>query len=96
MPKTTRKNTCSLAEFQQLDSAEIAQRLHETEKPLVLTIDGKKKLVVLDADAYVRLMEHVDHLETIKAIAEGLKQMEEGRGIPFEEVAAEVRRKYGI
>lgn len=95
MPKLTRKNTCSLADFQR-DSDEFIQRLRETGKPLVLTIDGKKNLVVLDADAYVRLMQHVDHLETIKAIAEGLRDVNEGRGRPAEEVFEEIRKKYNL
>jgi PHD/YefM family antitoxin component YafN of YafNO toxin-antitoxin module len=51
------------------------ERLQETGRPEVLTIDGKPSVVVQDAAAYELQMEKV---EIIEALAESVKQADAG------------------
>jgi prevent-host-death family protein len=85
-----------LASFKR-NTAEFLARLKQTGHPLVLTINGRAKLVVQDAKSYQRLLNPAERLETIQAVKEGLASMERSEGRPldevFEEVEKELRKK---
>ena len=78
------------------NTVEFLRQLKETGKPVVLTINGKAELVVQDAGSYQKLLELVDRLETIEAVREGMKEIEEGKGISLEEAKEQARAKHGI
>jgi PHD/YefM family antitoxin component YafN of YafNO toxin-antitoxin module len=71
-------------------------RLRESGQPVVLTINGKAKLVVQDAAAYQQLLELIDRVEAIKGIERGLHEMNSGKGKPLEQVDREIRKKHRI
>jgi len=71
-------------------------RLRESGRPLVLTINGKAKLVVQDAASYQQLLELIDRLEAIEGIQRGLDEMKAGKGKPVDHVDKEIRKKYRI
>jgi hypothetical protein len=75
---------------------ELVRKLQESGQPVVLTINGQIELVVQDATSYQVLLELVDRLDTIEAIREGIKEIDEGKGISLEEAMDQIRRKYGI
>jgi predicted transcriptional regulator len=88
----------SFETFKDLPTAAILSRLRQSGDPVVLTVDGKPEFIVQDADAYRDLVERADQAdrtETIAAIREGLKDVEEGRIQPAKEVIRELARKYG-
>lgn len=58
------------------DSAKVLKRLKETGKPVLLTQHGRSVAVLLDVEEYER-WEYDRQLS--RAIAEGLKDFEEGR-----------------
>ncbi len=64
---------------------EIAKRIKGSGAPLMLTVDGKAELVVQDAASYRRLLKQVERYETLKALREGLRDVDEGRTRPAEE-----------
>ena len=70
-------------------TAKFARLLKKTHRPLVLTVEGKARFVVFDAEAYEVWK---DRVETIEAVNEALA--EEGEGKPAEEVHAELRKKH--
>ena len=78
------------------NTVEFLRQLKETGKPVVLTINGKAELVVQDAGSYQKLLELADRLETIEAVREGMKEIEEGKGISLEEAKEQARAKHGI
>ena len=88
-------NIRSLSEFQRNAKTHI-QRLRRTGKPEVLTVNGKAKLVVQDADAYQKLLDELDLLESIRAVREGLNQAERGEGRPIRQVIQEIAARNGI
>jgi PHD/YefM family antitoxin component YafN of YafNO toxin-antitoxin module len=71
-------------------------RLRERGQPMVLTINGKAKLVVQDAASYQQLLELIDRLEAIHGIQRGLDEMKAGKGKPVDQVDKEIRKKHRI
>lgn len=75
----------SLTDFQR-NTKEHIQRLKETGRPEVLTVNGKAEIVVQDAASYQKLLELIDRAEAIEGIQRGLESMQRGEGTPAQEV----------
>jgi PHD/YefM family antitoxin component YafN of YafNO toxin-antitoxin module len=75
----------SLSDFQR-KTREHVERLKQTGKPTVLTVNGKAEIVVQNASAYQALLDLVDQAEAIVAIQRGLRSFERGEGRPAEDV----------
>jgi PHD/YefM family antitoxin component YafN of YafNO toxin-antitoxin module len=71
-------------------------RLQESGQPVVLTINGKAKLVVQDVASYQQLLELIERLEAIEGIQRGLDEMKAGKGKPVDQVDKEIRKKHRI
>jgi prevent-host-death family protein len=80
----------------QHSTKELTQQIKKTGHPLILTVSGKPRFVVQDAESYQQMLELIDRLECIEGIRRGLDDVEKGRVRPANEVFAEIRRKYGI
>ena len=85
----------SLTDFQR-NTKEHIQRLKETGRPEVLTVNGKAEIVVQDAASYQRLLELIDRAEAIEGIQKGLESMQRGEGKPAQEVFTRLRKKHNI
>jgi PHD/YefM family antitoxin component YafN of YafNO toxin-antitoxin module len=70
-------------------TSKFARLLKKTHRPVVLTVEGKARFVVFDAEAYE---DWNDRLETAEAVREALS--EEGEGRPAAKVHAELRQKH--
>jgi len=71
------------------------KRLEKSRRPLVLTLNGKAKAVVIDAQSYDELMEKVEQAKTV-AVGEGLEDVKRGRTKPAAEVLERMRRKHKL
>jgi PHD/YefM family antitoxin component YafN of YafNO toxin-antitoxin module len=89
------KGIDSLTNFQK-NAKSFTTRLEETKEPLVLTVNGKAKLVIQDAEAYQAMLDELEHNRFIEAVRQGLKESEQGLGRPAEEVFADMKAKYGL
>jgi prevent-host-death family protein len=88
----------SLTNFKR-QTAEFLDRLHASGEPVVLTVNGKAKVVVQDAAAYQTLVEaaaKAEREDTIAAIREGLADVKAGRTRPARAVLGRLAKKYGI
>ena len=85
----------SLTDFLRNHKAHLA-RLKETQAPEVLTVNGKAEVVVQDAASYQLMQEHLNHMETLAAIQEGMASAERGELKPAAQVLDEMRSKYGL
>jgi len=72
------------------------ERMEESGEPMVLTVNGKAKLVVQDAGSYQKLLESVDYSETVKGIRRGLEDVKHGRTKPAAQAFSEIRKKHAI
>ena len=85
----------SLTEFKQ-HTPEFVQQLKETGDPLILTINGKAELVVLDAAAYQKLYDLAEHARAIEGIRRSLEDVAAGRTQPFSDAIADIRSELGL
>lgn len=85
----------SLTDFQRRAKEHI-ERLKETGRPEVLTVNGRAELVVQDAVSYQKLLDMIDRLEAIEGIKKGLESMHRGEGRPAEDVFRDMRKKHDI
>jgi len=86
---------CTLTEFQN-NTESILQSLQETGQPHVLTINGETKIVLHDADAYQKLLAHLDRLEAIEGIQRGLDSMKQNSGRPAKDVLDNLEKKLNM
>ena len=71
-------------------STDLMKQMKKTGRPLVLTVNGKAEVVVLDASAYRDVAEHLD---AVASIRRGLAQARRGEGRPVDEVFDELERE---
>jgi prevent-host-death family protein len=77
-------------------TADFVKRMKRTRRPLVLTVNGRAELVVQDAASYQQMQERLERLETVTAIRQGLKDVEEGRVRDASDALEGLRIKLGI
>ena len=85
----------SLTEFQRNTKVYI-ERLKNTGKPQVLTVNGKAEIVVQDAESYQKLLENIDRLEAIAGIKNGLKEVSQGKTSSATEAFRSIRKRHKI
>jgi PHD/YefM family antitoxin component YafN of YafNO toxin-antitoxin module len=85
----------SLTDFQR-HAKEHIERLKQTGRPEVLTVNGKAELVVQDAAAYQKLLDLLDRAEALEGIRQGLESMHRGKGRPAADVFQELWKKHHI
>ena len=89
------KDIHSLSDFKR-NTALFLDQMRESGRPLVLTINGKAELVVQDAAAYQKVLDHTDELEALEGIKRGLADVKGGRVTPLEKFEREFRKKHGL
>lgn len=73
------------------------ERLAATGRPEVLTVNGKARVVIQDAEAYQKMLDALDTIETERIVRERLASLDRGEaGVPAEQVLADVRKRLGI
>lgn len=85
----------SLSEFQR-NTREHIQHLKQSGKPLVLTVNGQAEVVVQSAEAYQKLLDDQELLESIRGISRGLEQAKRGEGRPMREFLESLAKEHGI
>ncbi len=85
----------SLSEFKRDTTAALAH-LRKSHRPMVLTVNGRAEMVVLDAESYQRTLDALERAEANEGIRRGLEDMAHGRTVPAREVIARLRRKRAL
>jgi prevent-host-death family protein len=84
----------SLSDFKR-KTPKFLEQLEKTGEPVVLTINGRAKLVVQDAKSYQRMLELLEQAETIEAIREGLESVRQGKTMSLDQFDRKIRKKFG-
>ncbi len=82
----------SLSDFKR-NTTNFLEQMEKTGAPVVLTINGKAKIVVQDAESYQRMLELLDKAETVEAIRQGLSDVEGGKTMSLDQFDKEMRKK---
>ncbi len=78
------------------NSAEILQHVKTSQRPVILTVNGKAAAVLQDADSYQRLLDLAAGASAAEGIRQGRDDAANGRTEPATSVFDELRVKYGI
>ena len=70
-------------------AAEIIRKLGEQREPLVITQNGEAKVVIQDIESYEQTQET---MALLKILALGMRQIEEGRVLPADDVIRRLRQ----
>ena len=89
------ENVRSLSDFKR-NTSEFLAKFKEGDSPLLLTINGKAELVVMDVSLFQRLVELLDRAETIDGIRKGLAEARKGKGRRAADVFEELRQRYSL
>ena len=85
----------SLSTFKRKTNELIGQ-IKETGNPLILTVNGKAELVVQDAVSYQKLLDQIQHLETMIGIKKGLEDVAKGDIQSLNQFIEEMQNKHEI
>ena len=85
----------SVTEFQRNPKG-LLGKLKDSDRPVVLTVNGRAEFVVQDAKSYQKLLDKVDAAEDLEAIREGLSQSLAGQGRPATEFFVEFEKRHGL
>ncbi len=78
------------------NSVEFIKQLKETQRPIILTVNGKPEAVLQDPAAYQRLLDIAALADAREGIRQGLEDVAAGRTRPAREVFDELRAKHRI
>jgi len=85
----------SLSDFKR-KTPELLKQLEQTRRPVILTVNGRAKIVVQDAESYQKMADAVEFAETVEAIREGLEDVKAGRFMDLDEFDRRMREKHRI
>jgi prevent-host-death family protein len=85
----------SLSVFKR-DTSKFLRQMKKTGQPIVLTVNGKAEMVVLEAEKYDEFLREKDRQDTIAGIRRGMADVKAGRTRPAEEFFDEMFAKFNI
>ncbi len=71
-------------------AAEIVRNLAEQQEPMVITQNGEAKVVIQDIESYEQTQQT---MALLKILALGMRQVEEGKVLPAENVIKRLRER---
>jgi prevent-host-death family protein len=89
------KDIQSLTTFRRR-SSDFLKQLKKSQRPVVLTVNGKAAAIVQDAKAYQRLLDLAARADEEEGIRRGLEDVKKGRTRPVREFFAEFEARHGI
>jgi PHD/YefM family antitoxin component YafN of YafNO toxin-antitoxin module len=88
-------NIHSLSDFQR-NAKDHIRKLKRSGKPAVLTVNGEAEVVVQSAEAYQKLLDDSELLDSIRDISRGLEQAKRGEGRSMREFLEDLAKEHGI
>jgi len=92
MPISVTEDIRSVSELKR-DTKKIFRHLHETGRPVVVTVKGKPGVVLLDAAVYERRLAEIN---LSRLLSEGEEDIRRGRVRPAREAIKDIRRRAGL
>jgi prevent-host-death family protein len=73
------------------NAAELIEQIRRSGRPLVLTQRGHSTAVVLDVEAYERMVEEIELLTDVRT---AVAQIEAGKGVSNHDAQTELRKRF--
>jgi len=77
-------------------SGDFMKQLKRTQRPVVLTVNGKAAAIVQDAEAYQRLLDIVARADAKEGIRQGMEDQKQGKTRPARKFFEDFEAKNGI
>ena len=78
------------------NSVKLIRQLKQTQRPIILTVNGKPEAVLQDPTAYQRLLDLAAASDASEGIRQGLAELGQSEGRTAAEFFAEVRERHGL
>ena len=85
----------SLTDFKR-NTNDHVKEIRRTGRPLVLTVNGRAELVVLDAKAYQNILEQIAYADSVREIQLGIDSVARHGARPAREAIKELAEKHGL
>lgn len=89
------RNIHPLTDFLRNHRAHV-HHLKQTHKPELLTVKGRAEIVIMNAEAFQKMIEQWEYEATVVAIQAGLDAIEQGEHYPATEAMQELHARYGL
>ncbi len=83
----------SISDFKR-KTPDFVKQLKKTGRPVVLTMNGRARVVVQDAESYQNMLDILERVKDIDAIREGLADVERGNIMSLDAFDIEMKRKH--
>jgi PHD/YefM family antitoxin component YafN of YafNO toxin-antitoxin module len=88
-------NVRSLTDFQR-NTKEHIERLKQTGKAELLTVNGEAEVVVQSAESYQQLIDDAELARSLSVIRKSMKQAKAGKGRSMKRFLEELAAKHGV
>ncbi|MBC7785800.1 MAG: type II toxin-antitoxin system Phd/YefM family antitoxin [Burkholderiales bacterium] len=95
IPLNVTRDIRSLTEFKR-NTNELGEELATTGGPMVLTVNGKAKFVIQDAESYQKLLDELDLAQSVVSIRDSLADIDAGHVKPARQMLEQMRKKFKI
>jgi prevent-host-death family protein len=85
----------SISDFKR-KTPDFIKQLKRTGKPVVLTMNGRARVVVQDADSYQKLLDTLERVKDIEFIREGLADVAQNETVSIDDFDKEMKRRHRI
>jgi len=92
MPISVTEDIRSVSELKR-DTKKIFRHLHETGRPVVVTVKGRPDVVLLDAAVYEKRLAEIN---LSRLLSEAEEDVRDGRVRPAREAIKDIRRRAGL
>jgi len=90
-----KKDIRPLSDFKR-NTGKVRDHLRRSQRPFVLTINGKAEMVVQDAEAYQKMLDRVERMEANEGIRKGLAAVEAGKSKPARAVISAIKERRAL
>lgn len=85
----------SLTDFKR-NTNESVEKLRRTGRPIVLTVNGRAELVVLDAKAFQDIVDQMEFTDSVREVQKGIDSVAKYGAKPAREVLKKLAEKHGL
>ncbi len=85
----------SLSTFKR-NTNDLINQMKKSGSPMILTVNGKAEIVVQDAISYQRLLDSIEHLQSLVGIQKGLTDVRNGDTQSLDSFITEMETKHDI
>jgi len=85
----------SISDFKR-KTPDFIKQLKKTGKPVVLTMNGRARVVIQDAESYQKMLDVLERVNDIEAVREGLSDVHNGNMTSIDDFDKEMKRRHRV